>query len=219
MIGLAGAGDLVATALARESRNRRAGELLAAGVPASEIPARIGQAVEALESVPLLARALERGRVRRTGHERARTADLGRAPAGRLGRPGAGDGTSPRALAPPPAGLLAPPVAARDGTLAALPRERRADMDMLLVVLSKRGIGCYRVGMSTVTRHKTSFEIDTAKVAAVKDILGTKTLTDTVDAALSEVVKLRQRRNLLELLSTPGALELDDPDVMAGAWR
>jgi glycerol-3-phosphate dehydrogenase (NAD(P)+) len=58
MIGLAGAGDLVATALARESRNRRAGELLAAGVPAAEIPARIGQAVEALESVPLLASAL-----------------------------------------------------------------------------------------------------------------------------------------------------------------
>ncbi len=59
MIGLAGAGDLVATALARESRNRRAGELLAAGVPAAEIPAQIGQAVESLESVPLLARALE----------------------------------------------------------------------------------------------------------------------------------------------------------------
>ncbi len=59
MIGLAGAGDLLATALARESRNRRAGELLAAGVPATEIPAQIGQAVESLESVPLLARALE----------------------------------------------------------------------------------------------------------------------------------------------------------------
>jgi glycerol-3-phosphate dehydrogenase (NAD(P)+) len=59
MIGLAGAGDLVATALAPESRNRRAGELLAAGVPAREIPEQIGQAVEALESVPLLARALE----------------------------------------------------------------------------------------------------------------------------------------------------------------
>jgi Arc/MetJ family transcription regulator len=73
--------------------------------------------------------------------------------------------------------------------------------------------------MSTATRHKTSFEIDTAKVAAAKDILGTKTLTDTVDAALSEVVKLRQRRELLKLLSTPGALALDDPDVMAGAWR
>jgi glycerol-3-phosphate dehydrogenase (NAD(P)+) len=63
MIGLAGAGDLVATALARESRNRRAGELLAAGVPSGEISERIGQAVEALESVPLLARALERAGV------------------------------------------------------------------------------------------------------------------------------------------------------------
>lgn len=59
MIGLAGTGDLVATVLAPQSRNRRAGELLAAGVPAAEIPALIGQAVEALEAVPLLAQALE----------------------------------------------------------------------------------------------------------------------------------------------------------------
>jgi glycerol-3-phosphate dehydrogenase (NAD(P)+) len=63
MIGLAGAGDLVATALAKESRNRRAGELLAAGVPAGEIAGQVGQAVESLESVPLLARALERAGV------------------------------------------------------------------------------------------------------------------------------------------------------------
>jgi glycerol-3-phosphate dehydrogenase (NAD(P)+) len=58
MIGLAGTGDLVATALAPESRNRRAGELLAEGVPAQAIPARVGQAIEALETVPLLAKAL-----------------------------------------------------------------------------------------------------------------------------------------------------------------
>jgi glycerol-3-phosphate dehydrogenase (NAD(P)+) len=63
LIGLAGTGDLVATALAPQSRNRRAGELLAEGVAAADIPARIGQAVEALESVPLLARALERAGV------------------------------------------------------------------------------------------------------------------------------------------------------------
>jgi glycerol-3-phosphate dehydrogenase (NAD(P)+) len=59
MIGLAGTGDLVATTLAPQSRNRRAGELLAQGVPAGEIPERIGQAVEALDMVPLRARALE----------------------------------------------------------------------------------------------------------------------------------------------------------------
>jgi len=63
MIGLAGTGDLVATALAPQSRNRRAGELLAEGVAAAEIPERIGQAVESLESVPLLARALGRAGV------------------------------------------------------------------------------------------------------------------------------------------------------------
>jgi glycerol-3-phosphate dehydrogenase (NAD(P)+) len=58
MIGLAGTGDLVGTALAPQSRNRRAGELLAQGVPAADIPSHIGQAIEALESVPLLAKAL-----------------------------------------------------------------------------------------------------------------------------------------------------------------
>src|SRR3954454_1327607 len=60
-VGRAGTGDLVATALAPTSRNRSAGELLAKGIPATEIPVRLGQAVEALETVPLLARAIERG--------------------------------------------------------------------------------------------------------------------------------------------------------------
>jgi glycerol-3-phosphate dehydrogenase (NAD(P)+) len=63
MIGLAGTGDLVGTALAPQSRNRQAGELLAEGVPASEISARIGQAVEALDLVPLLANALARAQI------------------------------------------------------------------------------------------------------------------------------------------------------------
>jgi glycerol-3-phosphate dehydrogenase (NAD(P)+) len=58
-LGRAGVGDLVATALAPTSRNRSAGELLAQGVPGAEIPDRLGQAVEALETVPLLARAIE----------------------------------------------------------------------------------------------------------------------------------------------------------------
>jgi Arc/MetJ family transcription regulator len=80
-------------------------------------------------------------------------------------------------------------------------------------------VGCYLKGMRTTTRRKTSFEVDFEKVDSARAVLGTKSLTDTVDAALSEVVKLRQRRDLLELLSTPGALALDDPDVMAGAWR
>jgi glycerol-3-phosphate dehydrogenase len=54
-VGLAGAGDLVATVVAAGSRNRRAGELLAQGIPPEEIGAVLGQAAEAVDSVPLLA--------------------------------------------------------------------------------------------------------------------------------------------------------------------
>lgn len=61
--GLAGAGDLVATVLADGSRNRRAGEMLGAGVPRVEIEPRLGQAAESLDALPLLASALESGGV------------------------------------------------------------------------------------------------------------------------------------------------------------
>lgn len=71
----------------------------------------------------------------------------------------------------------------------------------------------------TIAKRKTSFEIDTEKVDAAKEILGTKTMTETVDAALDEIVKRRLREGLLELLDTPGAFELDNPEVMKGAWR
>lgn len=53
--GLAGAGDLVATVVSATSRNRRAGELLAQGVPAAEIAPALGHAAEAVDSVPMLA--------------------------------------------------------------------------------------------------------------------------------------------------------------------
>jgi len=55
--GLAGVGDLVATALAAGCSDRRAGELLAQGVAAAEVLRVIGPAAEAVDSVPLLARA------------------------------------------------------------------------------------------------------------------------------------------------------------------
>jgi glycerol-3-phosphate dehydrogenase (NAD(P)+) len=53
--GLAGTGDLVATVLAAGSRNRRAGEMLAQGMPAGDIGPALGQTAEAVDSVPLLA--------------------------------------------------------------------------------------------------------------------------------------------------------------------
>jgi len=61
--GLAGAGDLVATVVASSSRNRRAGELLAQGVPAAEIAPFLGHAAEAVDSVPMLAEAARSARL------------------------------------------------------------------------------------------------------------------------------------------------------------
>ena len=54
-VGLAGAGDLVATVVASQSPNRRAGELLSQGVAPTEIGAALGQVAEAVDCVPLLA--------------------------------------------------------------------------------------------------------------------------------------------------------------------
>jgi glycerol-3-phosphate dehydrogenase (NAD(P)+) len=53
--GLAGTGDLVATVVSSSSRDRRAGELLAQGVPGPEIVQALGRPAEAVDAVPLLA--------------------------------------------------------------------------------------------------------------------------------------------------------------------
>jgi glycerol-3-phosphate dehydrogenase (NAD(P)+) len=52
--GMAGMGDLVATCTSQLSRNRRAGELLAKGVPAHWIEQEIGQVAEGLTTAPAL---------------------------------------------------------------------------------------------------------------------------------------------------------------------
>ena len=68
-------------------------------------------------------------------------------------------------------------------------------------------------------RRKTSFELDFAKVDRARQLLGTSTLTDTIDAALDEVIALEQRRQLVGLLYNSSELDLDDETVMAKAWR
>ena len=60
-LGRAGTGDLVATALAPEVAQPQRRRAARQGVPAAEIPERLGQAVEALETVPA-ARARDRAR-------------------------------------------------------------------------------------------------------------------------------------------------------------
>jgi Arc/MetJ family transcription regulator len=47
-------------------------------------------------------------------------------------------------------------------------------------------------------KDKTSLAIDREKVAEAQKILGTKTLAETVDAALEEVVNLERRRRLMD---------------------
>jgi glycerol-3-phosphate dehydrogenase len=60
--GMAGIGDLMATVLAPHSRNRRAGELLAQGVPAGQIAGRIGATAESVDTVPQLTELCDRVR-------------------------------------------------------------------------------------------------------------------------------------------------------------
>lgn len=67
--------------------------------------------------------------------------------------------------------------------------------------------------------HKTTLVIDEAKLRRVRKLLGTKGIRDTIDRALDEVLALEARRRLVERLRTMKGLDLDRPDVMAGAWR
>lgn len=73
------------------------------------------------------------------------------------------------------------------------------------------------MGVIPIARQKTSLEIDMEKLKVAKQALGTKTMTETVDAALDEIVKREAGRKLIEILDTPGMLELN-PEVLKGAW-
>jgi Arc/MetJ family transcription regulator len=53
---------------------------------------------------------------------------------------------------------------------------------------------------------KTSMVIDREKVAEAREILGTKTIAETVDAALDEVIDLAARRRLFERIQREGGI-------------
>jgi Arc/MetJ family transcription regulator len=53
---------------------------------------------------------------------------------------------------------------------------------------------------------KTSLNIDRRKAAEVREILGTKTLVETVDAAFDEVIRLAARRGLMEKIRREGGI-------------
>jgi Arc/MetJ family transcription regulator len=73
--------------------------------------------------------------------------------------------------------------------------------------------------MQSKNTRKTSVEINEELFAAAQKILGTRTIKDTIEAALHEVVRTQARREEVEALSEMKGLDLADADVMAKAWR
>ena len=67
--------------------------------------------------------------------------------------------------------------------------------------------------------HKTTLDIDEALLAKASAILGTHGLKATVHRALEDVVAREARRRFAERLRAMDGLELDDPEIMAAAWR
>jgi Arc/MetJ family transcription regulator len=55
-------------------------------------------------------------------------------------------------------------------------------------------------------KDKTSLVIDREKVAEAREILGTKTLAETVDAALNEVIALAARRRIMDRIRRDGGI-------------
>jgi len=70
-----------------------------------------------------------------------------------------------------------------------------------------------------MSTRKTTIEIDDELLERVRGALGTTTLKETVDEAFREVLRERARREEVEALSAMDGMDLDDDDVMAGAWR
>ena len=56
------------------------------------------------------------------------------------------------------------------------------------------------------TLEKTSLRIDRKKVEEAGALLGTRTIVDTVDAALDEVINLARRRRVMDRIRKQGGL-------------
>ena len=54
--------------------------------------------------------------------------------------------------------------------------------------------------------EKTSLRIDRSKIDEARALLGTRTIADTVDAALDEVINLGRRRRIMDEVRTRGGL-------------
>ena len=75
------------------------------------------------------------------------------------------------------------------------------------------------ISSSMMSVRKTSVEIDEDLFETAREILATSTVKETIDVAFREVLRQEARRREVHALTTMEALDLDDDDVMAGAWR
>lgn len=66
---------------------------------------------------------------------------------------------------------------------------------------------------------KKLIDVDEAALGRAREVLGAATMKDTVNGALAEVVRLAERRSHAHRLATMDGLDLDDEQVMTGAWR
>ena len=66
---------------------------------------------------------------------------------------------------------------------------------------------------------KRLVDIDDDLLERAQTLLGAATMKETVNRALQEVVDADLRRRHADRLFSMEGLDLDDPDVMSGAWR
>lgn len=66
---------------------------------------------------------------------------------------------------------------------------------------------------------KRSVDIDRGLLSQAQEIMGTKTVSETVNMALQEVIDLDARHRFAERLRTMDGLDLNNPEVMKGARR
>lgn len=70
-----------------------------------------------------------------------------------------------------------------------------------------------------MSTRKTSVQIDEELLGQARRILETETIRETIEEAFLEVLRTEARREEAAALREMDGMDLDDPEVMVGAWR
>ena len=66
---------------------------------------------------------------------------------------------------------------------------------------------------------KRLIDIDDDLLAQARELTDAPTMKETINTALQELVNMHLRRRHLDRLLTGKGLDLDDDEIMGGAWR